>query len=173
MQVATEPAFPFRPWVRNSCRRAMVWGIGVLALLGAITWWFKAPGPAPLGRAFGVLAFYGVIFWLTLFKVWWTAGKPAVVVGEEGLGYRPLHLFSVKTIPYEAIQFCAPRSQTESLRIVHEVKPGEARDFFLNLAVVDGRHAFLDSLGEKLEAAGLFAVPNEVNSWRRLDWLAE
>ena len=173
MQVATELTYPFRPWVRNSCRRAMIWGVGVVALLGVVTWWLKAPGPAPLGRAFGVLAFYALIFWLTLFKVWWTAGKPAVIVGDEGLGYRPLHLFGTKTIFYRDIQFCGPRTQTESLRIVHEVKPGEAKEFFLNLAVIDGRHAFLDTLGDKLQGAGLFPIPNLESSWRRLDWLAE
>ena len=50
--------YPFRPWVRSTCRRAMIWGIGVLALLGIVAWLLRTPGSAPLSRAFGVLAGY-------------------------------------------------------------------------------------------------------------------
>jgi len=163
-------AFAFRPWVRRSCRKAMLWGIGVVALLGGVAWIFKTPGSAPLGRAFGVLLFYGVLFWLTLLKIWWTAGKPAVVVGINFLAYQPLHTFRRRRIPYARMLSCAPRKETESLRIVHEKKPGQGREFFLNLAVVDGRHSFLDLLGERLEAAGLQPFPNEPNSWIRPGW---
>ena len=60
----------------------MLWGVGVVAIVGGVAWFFKTPGSAPLGRAFGVLLFYGVLFWLTLLKIWWTAGKAAVVVEE-------------------------------------------------------------------------------------------
>lgn len=163
-------AFAFRPWVRRSCRKAMFWGVGVVALLGGVAWIFKTPGSAPLGRAFGVLLFYGVLFWLTLLKIWWTAGKPAVVVGINFLSYQPLHTFQRRRIPYARVLSCAPRKETESLRIVHEKKPGQGREFFLNLAVVDGRHSFLDLLGERLEAAGLQPVPEEPNSWNRPGW---
>lgn len=159
--------FPFRPWVRNTCRKAMVWGLGIVALLGVVTWWLRAPGTAPTGRAFGVLVFYGVIFWLTLLKIWWTAGKAAVVVEEGGLGYRPLHTFAVKKIPFEKTFFCGPRQATESLRMIHERRPGRAQEFFLNLAVIDGRHEFLDALGERLERVGLEPVPGEKHTWRR------
>ena len=62
----------------------MIWGVGVVALLGLVAWLFRTPGSAPLGRAFGVLAGYGLLFWLTLLKVWWTAGLPAVEVDGEG-----------------------------------------------------------------------------------------
>ena len=82
---AEREAFAFRPWVRRSCRKAMLWGVGVVAVLGGVAWYFKTPGSAPLGRAFGVLLFYGVLFWLTLLKIWWTAGKPAVQVGRNFL----------------------------------------------------------------------------------------
>ena len=168
--VSGRVAFAFRPWVRRSCRKAMFWGVGVVALLGGVAWIFKTPGSAPLGRAFGVLLFYGVLFWLTLLKIWWTAGKPAVVVGINFLSYQPLHTFRRRRIPYARVLSCAPRKETESLRIVHEKKPGQGREFFLNLAVVDGRHSFLDRLGERLEATGLQPVPEEPNSWNRPGW---
>ena len=51
-----------------------------------------------------------------------------------------------------------------------EKKPDQGREFFLNLAVIDGRRAFLDLLGERLENAGLQAVPNESDSWSRPGW---
>jgi len=151
----------------------MVWGIGVLALLGLVTWWLRAPGSAPAERAFGVLVFYGVLFWLTLFKIWRTAGKSAVVVERDWLGYQPLHTFSLKRISFERTFFCGPREATESLRLIHERKSGRAQEFFLNLAVIDGRHEFLDVLGERLEGAGLERVPNESHTWRRPGWELE
>ena len=168
--VSERVSFAFRPWVRRSCRKAMLWGVGVVALLGGVAWLFKTPDSAPLGRAFGVLLFYGVLFWLTLLKIWWTAGKPAVLVGRNFLSYQPLHTFRVRRIPYARVLSSAPRKETESLRIVHEKKPGQGREFFLNLAVVDGRPSFLDLLGERLESAGLKPVPNEPNSWSRPGW---
>lgn len=145
----------------------MVWGLGVVAVLGLVTWWLKAPGTAPAGRAFGVLAFYGILFWLTLLKIWWTAGKPAVVVEEEWLGYQPLHMFSLKKIPFDKTYFCGPRQATESLRLIHERTPGRVQEFFLNLAVIDRRHEFLDVLGTRLEDAGLDKVAGEPGTWRR------
>ena len=163
-------AFAFRPWVRRSCRKAMLWGVGVVALLGGVAWLFKTPGSAPLGRAFGVLLFYGILFWLTLLKIWWTAGKPAVVVGRNFLSYQPLHLFRMRRIAYARMLSCAPRKTTESLRIVHEKKTDQGREFFLNLAVIDGRHAFLDLLGERLENAGLQPIAGEADSWSRPGW---
>ena len=163
-------AFAFRPWVRRSCRKAILWGLGVVALLGGVAWLFESPGSEPLGRAFGVLLFYSILFWLTLLKIWWTAGKPAVVVGSNFLSYQPLHTFRMRRIPYTRMLSCVPRKQTESLRIVHEKRPGQGREFFLNLAVVDGRHAFLDLLGERLESAGLQPIPNEPDSWSRPGW---
>jgi hypothetical protein len=162
--------FAFRPWVRRSCWKAMLWGVGVVAVLGGVAWTFKTPDSAPLGRAFGVLLFYGMLFWLTLLKIWWTAGRPAVLVGRNFLAYQPLHAFRMRRIPYARMLSCAPRKETESLRIVHEKRPGQGREFFLNLAVVDGRHAFLDLLGERLADAGLQPTPNEPHSWNRPGW---
>ena len=56
--------FGFRPWVRSTCRSAMLWGMGVVAIFGLVSWWMREPGSAPLSRAFGVLAFYGALFML-------------------------------------------------------------------------------------------------------------
>jgi hypothetical protein len=145
----------------------MLWGIGGVALLSLATWWLKSPDTAPAGRAFGVLVFYGALFWLTLFKIWWTAGKAAVVVEEDWLGYQPLHTFTLKKIPFEKTFFCGPRQATESLRIIHERRPDRAQEFFLNLAVVDGRHRFLDILGARLEAADLEPEEDVPHTWRR------
>ena len=162
--------YGFRPWVRNTCRKAMVWGVGLVTLLGVVTWWLKTPGSAPLGRAFGVLALYAALFWLTLLKVWWTAGGPAVILDSIRLGYQPLHTFRLKTIAFDKVQHCAPRAGTQSLRLVHETAPGKAREFFLNLAVIDGRNEFLDALGERLSDAGLVAFPGKRNTWIRPGW---
>ncbi len=58
--------FPFRPWVRSTCRRAMIWGVGVLAVVGAVAWVFRSPDEGAFGWAFGVLAAYGLLFWVSL-----------------------------------------------------------------------------------------------------------
>ncbi len=145
----------------------MLWGIGVVGALGLVTWLLRAPGSAPLGRAFGALVFYGVLFWLSLLKVWWTGGRAVVVLDEEKLAYQPLHSFKRREIPYDSILACAPRRTTQSLRLVHQWKTGEGREFFLNLAVIQGRHEFLDMLGEQLERAGLEPVVGEKHTWRR------
>lgn len=148
----------------------MLWGVGVLMLLAGIAWLLKGPGSAPLGRAFGVLIFYCLLFWLTLLKVWWTAGKPAVEIDEVGLHYRPLHRFGLRTIQFQAILFCGPRPGTQSLRLIHEARNNRAREFFLNLAVIDGRHQLLDVLGARLESVGLERLPGRVTSWKRPGW---
>ena len=36
--------FPFRPWVGRSCRKAMVWGVGVVVLMGVLAWITREPG---------------------------------------------------------------------------------------------------------------------------------
>lgn len=151
----------------------MLWGIGVLGLLGLVTWWLRSPGSLPAGRAFGVLVFYGGVFWLTLLKIWWTAGRSAVVVERDWLGYRPLHAFSLKRILFARTFFCGPRESTESLRLIHERRPGRAQEFFLNLAVIDGRHELLDVLGERLESAGLEPVSGQRHTWHRPGWTDE
>lgn len=147
----------------------MVWGVGVVALLGGVVWLLEGGGRAALGRAFGVLLFYSLLFWATLLKIWWTAGQPAVVLDAEGFAYQPLHTFHPKRIPFARVLACAPRPGTEALRFVVE-KGGGGRELYLNLAVVKGRHRFLELLGERLEDAGLVPVPGKEASWRRLDW---
>jgi hypothetical protein len=59
------------------------------------------------------------------------------------------------------------------LRFVIESRPGTARELFLNLGVIDGRHEFLDELGRRLVDDGLEPVEGEQNSWRRGGWELE
>ena len=162
----------FRPWVRSTCRRAMIWGVGVVAILGLVAWLFRTPGSAPLGRAFGVLAGYGSLFWLTLLKVWWTAGLPAVRVDDQALAYQPLHTFRPRKVPWDRILASAPRVGTQSLRLVVRKPRGDgARELFLNLAVIRGQHRLLDQLDERLAANGLLAIPGREHAWRRPEWV--
>ncbi|MFQ5350796.1 MAG: hypothetical protein ACE5EG_10175 [Thermoanaerobaculia bacterium] len=163
--------YPFRPWVRSTCRRAMIWGVGVVGLLGLVAWLFRTPGSAPLGRAFGVLAGYGLLFWLTLLKVWWTAGQPAVEVNDEGVAYQPLHTFRPRRTPWERVLASAPRAGTQSLRLVVRKPRGGARELFLNLAVIRGQHRLLDQLDRQLGANGLLPIPGREHAWRRPEWV--
>ncbi|MCP4200858.1 MAG: hypothetical protein GY769_02860 [bacterium] len=160
-------AFSFRPWVRSACRKAMLWGIGVLAILGGVTWLLQEPGRKPLGRAFGVLVFYALLFLVTLLKIWWTATRsPAVVLGEKALSYQLLQHFRPKSLPLGEIVSCGMvRSGSESLRFVRLEPSGRAREFFLNLAVVDGRNEFLHLLGRSLEDRGLEITGGPVRRW--------
>ena len=163
--------FAFRPWVARTCRRAMVWGVGVVMAFGLVAWALRTPGAAPLSRAFGSLVFYGSLFWLTLLKIWWTATKvPAVRLDAEGLAYQPLHTFWPRRLAWSSVVAFAPRPGTSSVRFVFLRRNGSAREFFLNLAVIDGRNEFLDALGEALEARGLEPVADRRNAWRRRDW---
>ena len=159
----------FRPWVRSTCRKAMIGGLGVLTLLVGVAWLLRSPDEGAFGRAFAVQAAYGVLFWATLLKIWWTAGGVAVEIDASCMAYQPLHTFSLRYIPIEKILACGPRPGTESLRFVVE---GLRRDkeFFLNLAVVQHQHRFLDVLGESLTAAGLERVASEQLAWKRPDW---
>ena len=165
-----EDAYDFRPWIRRACRKAMFWGVGVVAILGLTAWLFRTPGSAPLARAFGVLLAYSLLFWLTLAKIWWTAGRPAVVMDEEALHYQPLHAFRRRSIAFDSVVACAPREGTQSLRFVHEWRRGVGREFFLNLGVVDGRNEFLDRLGTRLEDVGLVADAGARHSWKKPGW---
>lgn len=166
-------AFEFRPWIRRACRKAMLWGVGVVVLLGLVAWMLRTPGSAPHGRAFGVLLVYALLFWISLAKIWWTAGKPAVVMDDEALHYQPLHGFRRRSIALDKVAACAPRPGTQSLRFIQEWRPGEGREFFLNLGVVEGRNEFLDCLGERLERVGLTAVQGARHSWKRPEWEGE
>jgi hypothetical protein len=149
----------------------MLWGVGVLALLGAVSWLLRGPTGTPGARAFGVLALYGLLFWVTLAKVWWTAGSPAVRIGVGRLEYQPLHVFRPRVLELSTVLGCAPREGTQALRFVHRGRRGEERELYLNLGVVDGRHDFLERLGAALEGEGLAPVPGQ-QAWRRTDWNA-
>lgn len=162
-------SFPFRPWVRRTSLRAMVWGVGLVLALGAVVWVLSAGERDAWGRAFGVLLAYGLLFLVTLLKIWWTAGRPAVTVDDEALLYQPLHTFRPKRVPFASVLSCAPRPGTEALRFVL-ARGGSAREFFLNLAIVKGQHRLLELLGERLEAAGLEPVPGGERSWLRPGW---
>ncbi len=163
--------FPFRPWVGSSCRRAMVWGVGVVVALGIVAWLFRQPGSAPLSRAFGVLVFYGSLFWLTLVKIWWTATRtPAVELDNEALAYQPLHTFRPRRLAWSDVLALEPRKGTSSLRFVFQKSSGRAREFFLNLAVVDRGGEFFQSLERRLEGAGLVPDPEVKRGWKRPGW---
>jgi hypothetical protein len=165
-----EPAaFPFRPWVRSTSRRALLWGIAVVVAIGGLVFALEAGDRDAWGRAFGVLLAYSLLFWVTLGKIWWTAGKAAVSLDGESFSYQPLHTFRPRRVPFARILACNPRPGTEALRFVVE-KNGVARELFLNLAVVKGQHRFLELLGERLEAAGLEKLPGRASAWRRPGW---
>lgn len=162
--------YPFHPWVRRTCRKALVWGLGVVAILAGITYVLKQPGSVPAARAFGVLMLYSALFWITLAKVWWTAGSAAIMLEDDFVAYRPLHTFSPRRIALDGVLACGPRPGTQALRLVHLGKKGEEREFYLNLAVIKGRHGFLEALGRALERRGLKPVPGETDSWRHPQW---
>ena len=148
----------------------MLWGVGVVAVFGLVSWWMREPGSAPLSRAFGVLVFYGALFLASLVKIWWTAGRPAVGVDDDGLAYQPLHLFRPRRIRWRTVLAGAPKTGTRSYRLAFEKRPGIAKEFFLNLAVVSGSHDLLAEIGHHLAAAGLERVEGEKNSWRSAGW---
>src|SRR3954453_24001976 len=77
--------FPFRPWVRSTSRRALLWGVIVVIVVGACVFLLSSGDRESWGRAFGVLLAYSLLFWVTLIKIWWTAGKPAVLLDGTGL----------------------------------------------------------------------------------------
>ena len=158
-----EERFAFRPWVRSTCRRAMVWGLVALLGLVGVAWMFRSPDDGAFGWAFGVLAGYGLLFWASLLKIWWTAGNPAVVVGKEALAYQPLHTFRPKQIPFKRILAMGPRPGTESLRFVIEGLRRD-RELFLNLAVVRGHHRLLETLEERLQEDGMV---RSAEGWER------
>jgi len=162
--------FPFHPWVRSTCRKALVWGLGVVAILAGITYVLKQPGSVPAARAFGVLMLYSALFWVTLAKVWWTAGSSAIILESASLAYRPLHTFVPRRIALDTVLACAPRPGTQALRLVHLGKKGEEREFYLNLALIKRRHDFLDALGSALEARGLEPVSGESDTWHHPKW---
>lgn len=147
----------------------MIWGVGVVAALGIAVWFLEAERRGAWGRAFGVLLLYSLLFWASLIKIWWTAGRPAVAIDDEAFSYQPLHTFQPRRVPFARVIACNPRPGTEAIRFVVEGR-STARELFLNLAVVRGQHDFLDLLEKRLEAAGLERVPGKNRSWRRPGW---
>jgi hypothetical protein len=152
--VGAPDSFGFRPWVRSTCRKAMTWGMGVLALLAGVAWLLRDPSEGVFGKAFAVLLGYAVLFWASLLKIWWTAGKSAIEIDREALAYRPLQYFAPRRLHFARVLECGPRPGTESYRFVVE-ENGNEREIFLNLAVVRDKHRLLEVLGERLGAAGL------------------
>jgi len=151
---AVPERFPFRPWVRSTCRRAMLWGMGLVVVLGAFTRLLPSDERGAWGRGFGVLLAYSVLFVGSLAKIWWTAGRPAVELDGAGLAYQPLHTFRPKRIPFEGVLAVSPRPGTEALRFVGIFCRSKAgceivELFFLSLA---GLNTFLDKLNK--DAAG-------------------
>lgn len=162
--------FGFRPWVRRTCARALAWGMGVILLLGGAAWMLRGPSSQPASRAFGVLALYGLLFAATLAKIWWTAGTDSVALEGEVLAYRPLHLFRPRRLDLGRVLGCAPKEGTHSLRFVFLGRHDEEREFYLNLAVVDGRHDFVERLGQRLADLGLVPMGRRDDAWRRPGW---
>jgi hypothetical protein len=143
--------------------------VAVVIVIGAFFFFLRSGDRESWGRAFGVLLAYSLLFWVTLIKIWWTAGRPAVLLDEDSFSYQPLHTFRPRRVPFARVLACNPRPGTEALRFVVE-KNDVARELFLNLAVVKGQHRFLDLLGERLVAAGLAPVAGRPHAWRRPDW---
>jgi hypothetical protein len=166
----TVRAFAFRPWVRNACAKAMSWGVGVVLAIGLIAWLSRVPGSSPISRAFGALLGYSLLFWVSLAKIWWTAGRPAVVIGESFLGYQPLVTFRLRRVPFERWLECERRPDTASLRVVHVGSRSRARQLFVNLGVIQGRSELLELLGRRLAAHGLEPVAGKPHAWKRPGW---
>lgn len=162
-------AFAFRPWVRRTSSKAMLWGLVLVAVVAGVVWLLERGERGPWVRAFGVLFGYSVLFWLTLAKIWWTAGLPAVAVASDAVYYQPLHGWKPRRIELSAVLAVEPRPGTEALRLVVH-RRGRARELFLNLAVVKGRNELIELLGRRLVEAGLVAVPGRLHSWRRPEW---
>lgn len=166
-----QTSFAFRSWVLSTCRNAMFWGIGILIILGGVSWLLREPGTAPLGRAFGVLVFYGALFLLSLLKIWWTAARrPAVVIESNLLSYQQLQWFRPKSIPLDRVLWCGMRQKTQSLRFVWQQENGREREFFLNLAVIDRKSDFLKLLGLRLEGLGLKKSADKFARWTKADF---
>jgi hypothetical protein len=148
----------------------MIWGMGAVFALSAIAWSLRSPDEGPMGRAVTVLALYGALFLGSLLKIWWTAGRPAVVLTPSSLAYQQLHRFKPRHIPIAGILACAPRPGTQSLQLVVEEARG-AREVFLNLAVVGDSHRFLELLAARLSSCGLEPRPADspwcASAWRR------
>lgn len=167
---AAEDRFAFRPWVRRAARRAIVWSAAAGVALALVAWWLRQPTDEIYGRAFGVLGAYAALFVATLAKIWWTAGGEAAWLEPDALVFQPLHLLRPRRLPLAAVQACAPRPGTHSLRFVVATPRGE-REVFLNLGLLEGRTRFFARLGAALVAHGLEPEPGARESWRRPGWV--
>ncbi len=147
----------------------MIWGMGLLAVLAVAIWWLRGPQGWAWDRAFTSLLGYSTLIWASLLKIWWTAGKPSVMVDQEAIYYQPLHLFKPKRVAFSQILACSPKVQTHSLRLLEE-RRGVAREHSINLGVVQGRRRFLETLGKKLVEEGLQPIPGKLHSWARPGW---
>jgi len=96
---------------------------------------------------------------------------PAVEVDGEAISYQPLHTFRPKRMPWERVLASAPRTGTQSLRLVVRKPRGGARELFLNLAVIRGQHRLLDQIDHQLAGHGLLAIPGREHAWRRPEWV--
>ena len=83
----------------------------------------------------------------------------------DTLAYQSLHGLRPKSFPIEEIVSCGMRSGTESLRFVRVKPNGRALEFFLNLAVIDGRNEFLHLLEQRLVERGLERAPGRPKRW--------
>jgi hypothetical protein len=152
-------SFPFRPWVRRACVKAAAGGVVIVAAVAAAGAWLAEPGDFAWRRAVEVLAAYGALFLVSLAKIWWTARRPAVVLGAEALSWQPLHRFGPQAASFTSVLAVGQRAGTESLRLVVAEPGGAARELFLNLGLVDGRNELLAGLAERLRASGLEPAP--------------
>ncbi len=143
--------------------------MGLLAVLAVAIWWLRAPQGWAWDRAFTSLLGYSTLIWVSLVKIWWTAGKPSARVDCEAIYYQPLHLFKPKRVAYSQILAVSPKVQTHSLRLLEE-RNGVAREHSINLGVVQGRRRFLKILGKKLVEEGLQPIPGKLHSWARPGW---
>jgi hypothetical protein len=164
-------AFPFRPWVRRACVRAALGGLLAVAAVAALGVAVAPRGDIAWHRAIQVLAGYGLLFLLTLAKIWWTARRPAVVLDGEALRWQPLHLFSPREARFADLLAVGQRAGTESLRLVAgRGDEAAARELFLNLGLVDRRNEMLAALGERLRSQGLVAL-GPPHAYRRPDFV--
>lgn len=151
----SEP-FAFRPWVRRACVKAAIGGVATVGAVAGAGWLLAAPGDFAWRRAVEVLAAYGALFVASLAKIWWTARHPAVTIDVEALRWQPLHLFRPRVARFCDLLAVSQRPGTESLRLVlAEPQAGAARELFLNLGLVEGRHRMLDQLSARLREHGL------------------
>lgn len=166
---AESAVFDFRPWVRSTCRRAALWTAVLIVLLMVAVIWQGGLSGAPLARALGVLAAYGAVFLLTLAKIWWTAGRPAAGWDQDGLWFQALHRFRPTRIDWDRVLAAGAKPDSRAYRLAVR-RGGDARERFLNLAVIRSHHEFVDGLERNLALHGLEA---KEHGWARPGWSSD